>query len=282
MKVSVCGCGWLGLPLAKQLVLNGYQVYGSSRDQSRAAEIAGSGIHAITLVLPVELQENKAGLEHQYSEFFKTDTLVINIPPGRGDGADKNFIAAVKSLSAVAKRYGCKRVIFISATSVYGSVTGEVEEVTAPLPDTASGHAHFQLEQWLHEQWGENVVVLRLAGLIGPGRHPVKYLAGRKALANGSAPVNLVHLDDCIQAIEHIITCWPSQKLLHLSAPAHPSRQTYYTKMALAAGLPVPEFLEPSSGEGKVINAKRTCEILGLTLIYPDLMVLPPELPHIV
>ncbi|WP_305829279.1 hypothetical protein [Photobacterium leiognathi] len=29
MQVAICGCGWLGLPLAKALYQQGYNVYGT-------------------------------------------------------------------------------------------------------------------------------------------------------------------------------------------------------------------------------------------------------------
>ena len=276
MKVSVCGCGWLGLPLAKKLAAKGYEVYGSRRDPAGARSLKVDGIQGIALDLPFAGED---ACRRPFRAFFHTDILVINVPPGREEHADKRFIDKIQSLSGAAKKYGCRRILFISTTSVYGSAEGEVNEGTLPLPDTASARAHLFLEQWLKEQWRENVVVLRLAGLIGPGRHPVKYLSGRKGMANGNHPVNLIHLDDCIQAIEQIIACWPSQTVLHLSAPSHPSRKSYYAAMASAAGLSLPEFAPSVDGSGKTVNAQRSCELLGLILKHPDLMVLPPELP---
>ncbi|RWX55390.1 SDR family oxidoreductase [Photobacterium chitinilyticum] len=279
MRVSVCGCGWLGLPLAKQLVRDGYEVYGSNRDKDRAVQLTRAGIRGIALSLPIEIPETSSEADGQYCEFFKTDVLVINVPPGREESADMAFVKKIKCLSTLARKHGCKRVIFISTTSVYGSATGEITESTVPRPNTASGRAHLQIEQWLHEQWGRDAVVLRLAGLIGPGRHPVKFLSGRLALANGSEPVNLVHLDDCIQVIRQIIACWPSQQVLHLAAPSHPTRQNYYTEMAIAAGLPLPEFDRSVVAGGKVVNAEQTLGVLGLTMIHPNLMAMSPELP---
>ncbi|WP_245823779.1 SDR family oxidoreductase [Photobacterium proteolyticum] len=279
MRVSICGCGWLGLPLAKHLVQIGYETYGSSRDRNRISQLAAAGIHGVELSLPIENPQAEScdGRQGQYADFFNTDVLVINVPPGRGEDADAAFVAKIKSLSAAAQAYGCKRIVFISTTSVYGSVAGEITESTAPVPDTASGKAHRLLEQWLHEQWGEEVVVLRLAGLIGPDRHPVKFLSGRTALANGAEPVNLVHLDDCIQAISCAIACWPTQPVLHLAAPSHPSRQAYYTKMAMLAGLPLPDFAPSVVVQGKEINAEQTFAVLGLEVTHPDLMAMSPE-----
>ncbi|WP_299018233.1 NAD-dependent epimerase/dehydratase family protein [uncultured Photobacterium sp.] len=277
MKVSICGCGWLGFPLAKKLVQQGHFVFGSKQNPLKVSHLKEYGIHGVALTLPVELNEVDSDLE----EFLTADILIINVPPGRGEGADQAFIAKIKSLSYVAKKYGCRKVIFISTTSVYGSVTGVANEETVPVPDTASGHAHLQLEQWLAQEWGRELVVLRLAGLFGPGRHPVRYLAGRSSLANGSDPVNLVHLDDCLCAISQIVANWPSQQVLHLAARSHPSRESYYTAMALWAKLPVPEFSSVSGSGGKVVDASHTCEVLAMAMKYPDLMSVEPEIAAI-
>ncbi|UTV28692.1 NAD-dependent epimerase/dehydratase family protein [Photobacterium atrarenae] len=276
MKISVCGCGWLGLPLARSLVARGYEVYGTQRDPSRAAQLAEFGIRGVPLTLP--LPSPQAELAPALARLLAAEILVIAVPPGRQEGSDAAFVAKVKSLSQAAQAQGCRRVIFVSTTSVYGDVTGAVDEATQPKPNTASGRAHAELEQWLRRQWQQQLVVLRLSGLIGPGRHPVKYLAGRSGIANGGDPVNLIHLDDCIAAIEAVIGRWPAQPVLHLAAPTHPSRAAYYTQMAQLSGLPLPEFQTITPGGGKWIDARQTCAWLGLTLAHPDLLQLAPEL----
>ena len=46
--------------------------------------------------------------------------------------------------------------------------------------------------------------ILRLAGLVGPGRHPGRFFAGKSA-PDGQHGVNLVHLEDVIGAIELLL-----------------------------------------------------------------------------
>ncbi|UXI02265.1 NAD-dependent epimerase/dehydratase family protein [Photobacterium sp. TY1-4] len=277
MKISVCGCGWLGLPLARHLAEQGDTVFGTQRDPARAAQLAAEGIHGVAVTLP--LSAAKVESDAELARLLAADVLVIAIPPGRQAGADTAFVTNVKSLSRAAQAQGCQRVIFISTTSVYGEVSGRIDESTPPQPNTTSGRAHHALEQWLRTQWQQNLVVLRFSGLIGPHRHPVKYLAGRSAIANGGDPVNLIHLDDCIAAIDAIIHRWPTQTLLHLAAPSHPGRAVYYTRMAQLAGLAAPEFQTSTPGAGKWIDARQTCAWLGLELTHADLMVRAPELP---
>ncbi|MGF1756930.1 SDR family oxidoreductase [Photobacterium sagamiensis] len=300
MKVSICGCGWLGLPLAKFLVAKGLEVYGSKTRADSASRLLQYGIHGIALTIPFAntVDENafddKNKRDHQsarqlskltdlnksteLTKFFQTDVLVINVPPRRKTMSGNEYVEAIVSLSDAAKKASCQRVIFVSTTSVYGGLTGEVLETSIPQPDTESGLAHFNIEQRLRESWGDDLVVLRLAGLIGPDRHPVKFLAGREGLAGGEEPVNLVHLDDCIQAIGSIIHQQPALKVLHLAATSHPTRKQYYTAMASRAGLSKPIFTAGSAMGGKIINADNSCRVLGIMLQHDDLMVHSPEI----
>ncbi|WP_249199058.1 NAD-dependent epimerase/dehydratase family protein [Photobacterium sp. GJ3] len=271
VQVSVCGCGWLGLPLAKSLQRAGFSVMGSKQSREGAGQLREIGIPAVVLQLPLQAQADA-----ELSSFLAAEVLLINVPPGRRQMNAADFVEAIMSLSRAAKRSGCQRVIFISTTSVYGEIEGEVLETTIPEPTTESGKAHLYIEQQLRQVWGDALVVLRLAGLIGPGRHPVKFLAGREAISNGDAPVNLVHLDDVIAAVQKILVKWPAKTTLHLSAPQHPSRAQYYREMARMAELPLPEF--QAGGEtGKWINAEQTAQALGLRWLHTDLLSEPPE-----
>lgn len=96
--------------------------------------------------------------------------------------------------------YRIPRIIFTSSTSVYGDVQGIVKEGTPRNPVTASGRVLKELEDWLHNLPGTSVDILRLAGLVGPGRHPGRFFAGKTA-PDGHHGVNLVHLDDVVSAI---------------------------------------------------------------------------------
>ncbi|GAB6262212.1 NAD-dependent epimerase/dehydratase family protein [Photobacterium sp. 53610] len=271
MRISICGCGWLGQPLAKSLSQAGFPVTGTKQSESGIQSLRQAGIDGVVLQLPLGTADI-ASLE----DFLSADLLIVNVPPGRRNMTAASYIEKITGLSQAAKQAGCKRMIFISTTSVYGDAEGEVTEDTIPVPTTISGQAHFHLEQSLRQMWGQDLIVLRLAGLIGPHRHPVKYLAGGQAIANGRAPVNLVHLDDVIRAVMAMLKRWPTMTTLHLCAPQHPSRELYYREMARLAGLPVPEFLQEGEN-GKWINAERTARELGLDWQHEDLLSLAPE-----
>lgn len=292
-KISICGCGWLGLPLAQSLVSQGFIVNGSKRLLIDAEALSNKGINGVDISLPFpELLSIEQAFK--LNSFFQSDVLVVNVPPGRKPGSDEAFKQKVQSLSNTAKTLinnsTCRlsaqnhthnlKVIFISTTSVYSDYEGEVTETSPPLANTASGHAHVWLESWLREQWQDNLVVLRLSGLIGKDRHPVKHIVKRfestqQPLENGLTPVNLIHQKDVIAAIMAIINHWPKRKVFHLAAATHPTRSEYYREMAKRLNLPLPEFVDNGKTQ-KLINASQSIAELGLILEHPDLMKLNP------
>lgn len=279
-QITICGCGWLGLALAKFLVKQGFNVYGTKQSHIDAQALATFGIQGLPLVLPVD--ENQLDNQQQagLQQAFSSDLLVINVPPGRYPNSAEDFKQKIQSLSHLAKQSGCKKVLFISTTGVYADCQGEITEDTPTAPNTESGHAHVWLENWLREAWQDNLVVLRLSGLIGPDRHPAKHIVKRyestgQPLENGLTPVNLIHQSDIVTAIFHMLHQWPERKTLHLAAHSHPSRAAYYQAMAQHLGLTIPQFVE--NGEhSKWINAQASCQALNLTLQYDELMQFTP------
>lgn len=279
-QISICGCGWLGLPLAKSFVENGFSVFGSKQSPDDAQALLKEGINGVALSLPINLDSFMESNHSVLKTFFQFNVLVINVPPGRQANSAEVFKQKIQSLSHMAKQFGGEKIIFISTTGVYADGVGEVTEATPTAPNTESGHAHVWVEQWLKEQWQENLVVLRLAGLIGGDRHPVKHIVKRfestqRPLEHGLTPVNLIHQDDVIAAIHSIVNHWPSQKILHLAAPSHPSRSEYYREMAKRVGLLPPEFVQDGE-QNKFINADQSIKALNIKLKHADLMVSHP------
>ncbi|MCL1125281.1 hypothetical protein [Shewanella surugensis] len=84
--------------------------------------------------------------------------------------------------------------------------------------------------------------VLRFAGLVGPNRHPGRFLSGKSDIAGGAAPVNLVHLGDFVKAVTCIILADNVQSVYNLCAQEHPSRQAFYRAASIDLGLTLPVF----------------------------------------
>jgi nucleoside-diphosphate-sugar epimerase len=275
-KISILGCGWLGLPLAKSLLSKGYKVKGSTTSESKLEVLENAGIS------PFQIQLEEHQIIGNIEEFLKeTDVLVIDIPPGLRKAIsptpEMTFVNKVKTLIPFIEKSDVQKVIFVSSTSVYGdsnnfSTSLEVTEETQPNPDTESGKQLAIAEALLQSNSYFKTTVIRFGGLLGDDRHPVKFLAGRTNIENPEAPVNMIQREDCIGIIEEILKHseaseqhdnWEWNQTFNAVSPQHPTRKDYYHKKADILNLPLPTFAENSESKGKIISSKKVETILG-------------------
>lgn len=245
------GCGWLGFSLAKSLIREGYTINGTTTTEKKLSVLNKAGINAFH----VSITETK--IQGAIDDFLEPcEVLIINVPPGlRGIGAKESYVAKMQLLLEHIKASGVKKVIFVSSTSVYGDDQGEVTEENIPIPTTESGKQLLKSEDLFYNQADFKTTIIRFAGLIGPDRHPVTMLTGKENLKNGNAPVNLIHLNDCIFIIKQIIHQNQWGKLFNAVHPAHPSKELYYTQTAIVRGLEPPKYGTSIPKNHKTINS---------------------------
>ncbi|HBC5670277.1 TPA: SDR family oxidoreductase [Citrobacter koseri] len=272
-KVAIVGLGWLGMPLAMSLTARGWQVTGTKTTQDGVEAARMSGIESYPLRLEPELVCETDDLD----ALMDVDALVITLPARRSGPGEDFYRQAIQEVVDSALAYHVPRIIFTSSTSVYGDVHGIVKETTPRNPVTASGRILKKLEDWLHNLPGTSVDILRLSGLVGPGRHPGRFFAGKTA-PDGQQGVNLVHLEDVIAAITLLLQAPKGGHIYNICAPSHPARNVFYPQMARLLGMEPPHFLESQSNDkGKIIDGSRICNELGFEYQYPDPLVMPME-----
>ncbi len=265
--VSILGAGWLGLPLGEALLARGCVVRGSSTRAERLPLIEEAGLLAHQL----KAEETVTG--DKLDEFFSSEVLILNIPPGRRrPDVETRYSTQVAAILDRARTGGVRNILFVSSTGVYGEAAGVVDEGTMPDPNRPSGRALWQAENLVRQGWPQEATILRLAGLVGGSRQPANWLAGKKNLPNGAAPVNLVHRDDCIGLILAVLQQAAWGELFNACADEHPPRQVFYPAQAKKAGLPPPTFAPESEGRYKVVSNQKIKDRLGYRLKHPDPM----------
>ena len=256
--ISILGCGWLGLPLAKSLIGKGFSVKGSTTSLEKISLLQNAGINPFLLAL----SEN--GISGDMDSFLSNaDILIIDIPPKLRGNSGENFVAKIEHLIPLIQKGGIQKVLFVSSTSVYADDNGVITESSQLRPDTESGRQLKKVEQLLQSNANFKTTVIRFGGLIGEDRHPIRYLAGRQQLENPDSPINLIHQTDCIGIIDRIITQDCFGETFNAVAPLHPTRKNYYTQKAKALGLPLPEFDESNPSVGKTIVSDKITAVLG-------------------
>ena len=266
-QISILGCGWLGLPLAKSLIVEGFLVKGSTTSEEKIQVLSDAGIEAF------QIEVSESGISGKMDLFLEnSEILIIDIPPKLRSGASESFVKKIEAIIPSIRQEKVKKIIFISSTAVYNDQHPIVTENTKADPITESGKQLLQAEKLLLSNiFNFSTTIIRFGGLIGDGRHPVYYLSGKQNLDNPNAAINLIHQKDCIGIIEKVIEldCW--NKTFNAVTPFHPTRKEYYTQKAIDLGLPLPGFVENATSSGKIIQSNLVGPELNYTFQCPSL-----------
>ncbi len=128
--IGILGAGWLGLPLARALLAAGKQVAVTVSSAEKAARLQGERIAAYPLTISAEM--SVSAQKEQWP--IPCESLVICVPPSKTD----DYPQAVAKACALAKAHGTRRVLFVSATSVWGAGSRRVNSPNPVMP-VASG-----------------------------------------------------------------------------------------------------------------------------------------------
>lgn len=263
--IAVLGCGWLGLPLARALVKAGYPVNGSTTTPGQLLKLRDAGITPFLLRLSPKLSPIDADTLRVLLQ--EAEVLVLNVPPSRGAGSAEAYPALLELVVTAARTAGVRHILHVSSTGVYPDEPRIMHETDAQA--SADAAAPLLRAEALFSAPAHTVV--RLGGLLGPGRAAGRFLAGRHDLPQGDAPVNLIHLDDCVGLLRHIITEEAWGHTFNACAAQHPTRREFYPVAASRLGLEPPTFL-PESNSGKLIDSTLVRDVTGYTFQHDDVL----------
>ncbi|WP_067522582.1 NAD(P)H-binding protein [Endozoicomonas ascidiicola] len=262
--ISILGCGWLGMPLGERLVNDGYPVKGSTTRAEKISNIKAAGMAAYNISLSPDP-------EGDIADFLDTDILFINIPPGKGDGQPHFYLRQMQALAKQIDESRVKKIILISATSVYPQNNDEVTEndairIESPFSDTA----WLDIEELFTLNEELKTTVLRFSGLIGGDYQPGRYFSGRE-LGGADDPVNMIHQEDCILIVEEIIAKNLFGEVFNASADEHPTRRELYTRSCEVLGIAAPIFIDKPMPY-RIVNCDKLKKALNYQFTYPDPM----------
>jgi len=262
-KISILGCGWLGLPLAEYFIKNQYTVNGSVAGIERLELLKKASIIPYHIYLSPSLNPDFD------IEFFNSEILIINFPPKRREDIIDFHEKQVLSLLSAIKNSVVKKVIFVSSTSVYANTNAIVDELNVETPDKNSGKALRIVEKLFQQEDSFDTTIIRFGGLIGYDRKPGRFFAGKKQIKDGEAPVNLIHRDDCIGIINHIVKKQLWGETFNACCPEHPQRKDFYKHAAQIGGFELPEFSKTKE-QFKIISSEKLIEGTGYSFQYSN------------
>lgn len=262
-KISILGLGWLGEPLAHSLRNDKFAVKGSTGSVERWEELNTNPFY----VGRIKIEADK--IIGDWDSLVKSaDVLVVNFPPKRIENIETVYPQQIAQI--IAHTPNDKKLIFISSTAVYGNTNTTVTELDSLPPEKKSGRALLKAEELLKSHFNNNVTILRFAGLIGPKRHPGKFLNDKRILKNPNVPVNLIHQEDCIGLIKTIIKQDCFGETINGCSDKHPLRKNYYSRAAKALHLHPPTFEDELVSSYKIIDNSKSKTLLKYQYQYPN------------
>lgn len=252
-SVSIIGCGWFGLPLAKTLLSLGFAVKGTKTSSNTAQQLTQLGIQGFALSLPCS--------ETIPTALLDSDILIINLPPGLRKEKSQYLLQLQQLVDAAVQRH-YKHVIYVSSSGIYSEQGDNLNE-SSPIGSSLKSQTLWKAEQLVSTQLSaDTTTIFRFAGLVGPNRHPGRFLANKKEVAGGNLAVNLVHLNDIISATVHVIEHKSSAGTYNICCDLHESRETFYTAAAHALHVTPPTFSKEHKPQRK-INGQQITTKLG-------------------
>jgi len=229
-KVSIFGCGWVGKALLQELK-HEYEVNCSVKTQASYDALEGENRFLLSA-------------DNLYDEkFYNVDVMVVAIPP-RG----KYLETLTQLLSFL---HSNTQLILLSSTSVYSQIEGMViEEDTQEIEEPT---LMLQAEL-LVASLRNDVVILRLGGLMGYERIAGKYTAGKTKAHD--APVNYIHRDDVVGVIKLCIESDTRAEVFNVVTPLHPTQSEVYMQNAKDFGWEETYF-DSDEVRGKVVSSQK-------------------------
>ena len=261
-SVSILGCGWLGLAMAKHFVHKEMHVKGSTTSEDKKDLLTSNGIQHYS----IDLSKNLTA-----EDFFESELLIISLPPRiRKRSVNEHLTELAQMIPAINSSKTLKQIVYTSSTSIYSQNLEKLTEDQADM-NTDLG----QIEQFLRNQIRQLPLgIIRCGGLMGYDRMPCKYFAGKANVPDGDNPVNYIHRDDVILLFNHLISIHTGDFVYNAVAPVHSIKKEVVAKCTEQTGLE-PTHFSSENGPYKTISPAKLLDT-GYQFKYPD----PASFPY--
>lgn len=195
-RVLIAGCGDLGTEIGLRLHAAGHPVTALRRDPT---------------VLPAAFDARAADLTRDGGLPPLPDDVEVVVHAAAGargvDGYRALYRDGLRRVLDAVDPSRLRRVLLVSSTAVYGVTDGSwVDETTPTEPARPTGGAVLEAER-VAATCGAPAVVLRLAGIYGPGRTRLidQVRTGTARVPDPPTHTNRIHRDDAAAAAVHLL-----------------------------------------------------------------------------
>jgi nucleoside-diphosphate-sugar epimerase len=271
MRVLIVGCGYVGLPLGKELVRLGHEVYGVRRSGAADAEMTAAGIR------PVMADVSQAADVAKLPGPFDWVVNLVSSSKGGVEEYRQAYLNGTKNLIEWLQLVPPKKYVYTSSTSVYGQTDGSpVKETAGTIPRTDTGKVLLETEKFLVQAAQVKkfpAVILRVAGIYGPERGHLfqQYLKNEARIeGTGERWLNMIHVDDVVGSILAALKSGRAGEIYN-AVDDEPVQQIHFFRWlseALGKWMPPTEEGEPKERKRGVTNKRVQNRRLKMELGY--------------
>lgn len=202
MRVWIIGCGYVGTALGRRLVSEGHEVSAICRTQARAKTLTAAGVQPV--IADITKREELLRLPAECSHAV----LCAASAGGDPEAYRRVYLDGTENVLEWLGHASPARLVHTGSTGVYGQTDGsDVDEDSPTEPQADTAEVLLEAEELLRQAASDGqipAVVLRVAGIYGPGRGYwlQQFLAGTARLdGEGSRILNMIHRDDLVEGI---------------------------------------------------------------------------------
>lgn len=244
-RVLLAGCGDVGTALGLRLSDRGWSATGVRRHADRLpAPLAGV---SLDLTDPGE------------TRLPDVDAVVVTLTADGHDvaGYEHTYLGGLRGLRRALGKQELL-VVLVSSTGVLGGGDGErVTETTPPDPQRPTAHVLLAAEELAAELFPD-LVIVRPAGIYGPGRTSMVERVRRGAPLAHRRVTNRIHRDDLVTVLATVLSSAEPPRLLHAVDHDAALLGDVAAHLADRLGAPVPpDDSGPGEGPlGKIVDGE--------------------------
>ena len=199
-RLVILGCGYVGAAVARWGTTVGLRVTALTRNAATALLLREVGIETVV----GDLADSAWHSAIEGAPEFALDC--VSSGGGGVEGYRRSYLEGMESVVAWSQARGAVGTfVYTSSTSVYPQGAGaRVDEGMPATPDSDRAQVLVETENRVRSAVGawQRWIILRLAGIYGPGRHELLEQVRRGEV--GGSPdrhLNLIHRDDIVTAV---------------------------------------------------------------------------------
>ena len=255
-RLVIFGCGYIGRAVSHAAIAAGMNVTALTRNAEKAASLHAEGVHDVVLA--------DLASATWHAQIPGGADFVLNCVSSGGGGIEgyrHSYRDGMVSLvSWLRSQGGAGTVIYTSSTSVYPQDGGVSVDENAPTGGDERAETLLATENFLltASDAASTRVVLRLAGIYGPGRHHLlAQVRLGEAAGRAEAHLNLAYRDDIVAAVRSGWALAPGAHLFNVADDGSATKGEIVAWLAARLRLPLPAFTGAPAGGRRTVTPDR-------------------------